>query len=105
MPNAAFVFILRQRKIDWDDFKDKFDFNDTQVEAAKSLEIVKGKYSEFLLMQDEDMAVVRLEAEPLSYWICTSDGNDKTKVETLRLAHPELSLIEILNKLSKGEHY
>lgn len=105
MPNAAFVFILRQRKIDWDDFKDKFDFNDAQVEAAKSLEIVKGKYSEFLLMQDEDMAVVRLEAEPLSYWICTSDGNDKTKVETLRSAHPELSLIEILNKLSKGEHY
>lgn len=105
MPNAAFVFILRQRKIDWDDFKDKFDFNDAQVEAAKSLEIVKGKYSEFLLMQDEDMAVVRLEAEPLSYWICTSDGNDKTKVEALRSAHPELSLIEILNKLSKGEHY
>lgn len=105
MPNAAFVFILRQRKIDWDDFRDKFDFNDAQVEAAKSLEIVKGKYSEFLLMQDEDMAVVRLEAEPLSYWICTSDGNDKTKVENLRSAHPELSLIEILNKLSKGEHY
>lgn len=105
MPNAAFVFILRQRKIDWDDFKDKFDFNDAQVEAAKSLEIVKGKYSEFLLMQDEDMAVVRLEAEPLSYWICTSDGNDKTKVESLRSAYPELPLIEILNKLSKGEHY
>lgn len=103
MPNTAFVFILRQRKIDWNDFKEAFAFNDAQVEAAKSLEIVKGKYSEFLLMQDESMAIVRLEPEPLSYWICTSDGNDKGKIQALRDANPDRPLIEILQQLAKGE--
>ncbi len=103
MPNTTSVFILRQRKIDWDDFKSTFDFNDAQVDAVKSLDIVKGKYSEFFFMQDENQAVLRLEPEPLSYWICTTDGNDKAMVAELRAKHPELPLIEILTKLSKGE--
>lgn len=105
MPNTTSVFILRQRKIDWEDFKTTFDFNDAQVEAVKSLEIVKGKYSEFFFMQDEDQAVVRLEPEPLSYWICTTDGNDKARVEALRNEDPDRPLIEILKQLSKGEVY
>lgn len=103
MPNTTSVFILRQRKIDWEDFKTTFDFNDAQVEAVKSLEIVKGRYSEFFFMQDENQAVVRLEPEPLSYWICTTDGNDKSKVEALRTKYPERPLVEILTELSKGE--
>ncbi|MFZ4402797.1 MAG: TraC family protein [Pseudobdellovibrionaceae bacterium] len=103
MPNTTSVFILRQRKIDWDDFKTTFDFNDSQVEAVKSLEIVKGKYSEFFFMQDESQAVVRLEPEPLAYWICTTDGNEKSKVEDLRLLKPDVPLIEILKELAKGD--
>ena len=102
MPNTTFLFILRQRKIDWEDFKSKFDFNETQIGNAKSLEIVKGKYSEFLLIQDENEAVVRLEAEPLSYWICTTDGNDKVKVHAMREEYPDRPLIEILSELSRG---
>lgn len=102
MPNTTSVLILRQRKIDWDDFKSTFDFNDAQVEAVKSLEIVKGKYSEFFLMQDENQAVVRLEPEPLSYWICTTDGNEKSQVARMREIHPELPLVEILKILAKG---
>lgn len=102
MPNTTFVFILRQRKIDWEDFKNTFDFTDAQVEAVKSLDIVKGKYSEFFLMQDENQAVVRLEPEPLSYWICTTDGNEKSKVEALKVQDPGRPLVEILLELSKG---
>jgi conjugal transfer ATP-binding protein TraC len=105
MPNTTSVFILRQRKIDWDDFKSTFDFNDAQVDAVKSLEIVKGKYSEFFFMQDENQAVLRLEPEPLSYWICTTDGAEKSKIESMRENSPELALIDILTKLSKGENY
>lgn len=103
MPNTPFVFILRQRKIDWGDFKSTFDFNDAQVEAVKSLEIVKGKYSEFFFMQDEREAVVRVEPEPLSYWICTSDGSDKARVAAMRTQNPELPLIDHLTKLSRGD--
>ncbi len=105
MPNTTSVFILRQRKIDWDDFKTTFDFSDAQVEAVKSLEIVKGKYSEFFFMQDENQAVVRLEPEPLSYWICTTDGHDKGRVEELRAKNPDRPLVEILKELSKGDSY
>jgi hypothetical protein len=75
------------------------------VDAVKSLEIVKGKYSEFFFMQDENQAVLRLEPEPLSYWICTTDGNEKSKVEALREKHPELPLVDILTILSKGENH
>ncbi len=102
MPNTTFLFILRQRKISWEEFKTTFDFNDAQVEAVKSLDIVKGKYSEFFLLQDEDQAVVRLEPEPLSYWICTTDGADKSKVSALREKDPSRPLIDILSELSKG---
>ncbi len=105
MPNTTSVFILRQRKIDWEDFKNTFDFNDAQVEAVKSLEIVKGKFSEFFLMQDEHQGVVRLEPEPLSYWICTTDGNEKAKILELRAKNPDKSLLEILRQLAKGETY
>lgn len=105
MPNTTSVFILRQRKIDWNDFKTTFDFNDAQVEVIKSLEIVKGKYSEFFFMQDENQSVVRLEPEPLSYWICTTDGHDKAMVEKLRAKNPDRPLIDILQELTKGDSH
>ena len=100
MPNTTNVIILRQRKIDWNDFKSAFDFNDAQVEAIKSLEIVKGKYSEFFLMQDENQAILRLVPEPLSYWICTSDGNDKSKITEMAAQYPNETKIEILKRLA-----
>lgn len=102
MPNTTNVFILRQRKIDWDDFKSSFDFNDAQVEAIKSLEIVKGKYSEFFLMQDENQAILRLVPEPLSYWICTSDGNEKSQIAEMERKYPNESKIQILQRLAFG---
>ena len=58
-----------------------------------------------LFMQDENQAVLRLEPEPLSYWICTTDGAEKSKIESMREKSPELALIDILTKLSKGDHY
>lgn len=103
LPNTTSVIILRQRKIDWKDFQEAFDFNEAQVEAVKSLEIVKGKYSEFFYMQDEKQAILRLVPEPLSYWICTTDGNDKAKIQEMEQKFPELSKIEILKKLAFGE--
>ena len=100
MPNTTSVIILRQRKIDWKDFKETFDFNEAQVSVIKSLEIVKGRYSEFFYLQDESQTVLRLVPEPLSYWICTSDGNDKAKIANMQKRYPELKKIEILENLA-----
>lgn len=100
LPNSTSVIILRQRKIDWNDFKLVFDFNDAQVEAIKSLQVVKGAYSEFFFLQDENQTVLRMIPEPLSYWICTSDGNDKTKIQEVKNFNPDLPMIEVLKKLA-----
>ncbi len=100
MPNSSSVIILRQRKIDWKDFQEIFDFNDAQVEAIKSLQVIKGAYSELFFLQDENQSILRLVPEPLSYWICTSDAADKAKIQEMEKAHPELTKIEILKKLA-----
>lgn len=100
LPNTTSLIVLRQRKIDWEDFRQTFDFNEAQVNAIKSLEVVKGKYSEFFYMQDEKQALLRLIPEPLSYWICTSDGNDKSIIEQTRKQNPDKSLLEVLEDLA-----
>ncbi len=100
MPNSTSVIVLRQRKIDWAHFQETFDFNDAQIQAIKSLEIVKGQHSEFFLMQDERQIVLRLVPEPLSYWICTSDARDKAEIANMEKTYPELSKIEILQRLA-----
>jgi conjugal transfer ATP-binding protein TraC len=102
-PNTTHVFILRQRKIDWEDFQKTFDFNEAEINAIKSLQIKKREFSEIFYMQDEKRAIIKISPDPLSYWICTSDGADKSKIEELRKSNPEFSLIETLKKLSKVE--
>jgi conjugal transfer ATP-binding protein TraC len=89
MTNTTSVIILRQRKIDWDDFKKTFDFNDTQVERIKSLQIKKGEFSEFYYLQDENEAILQLVPEPLSHWFSTSDANDKMLIAEVEAENPE----------------
>lgn len=100
-PNTTFIFVLRQKKIDWKDFQEVMDLNENEVEVIKSLEIVKRKYSEFYFMQDENRAVLRLMPDPLSYWICTSDGSDKAKIKDLEDKNPEKSKLEILKIIAQ----
>lgn len=99
-PNTTSIFVLRQRKIDWKDFQEAMDLNDNEVDVIKSLEIVKGKYTEFYFMQDENRAVLRLVPDPLSYWICTSDGSDKSRIEDAEKENPGLSKLEVLKLIA-----
>ena len=78
------------------------DLNDNEIEVIKSLEIVKGKYSEFYYMQDENRSVLRLSPDPLSYWICTSDGHDKSTIKEMCKKHPELTKLQVLKLLAKS---
>ena len=103
MTNTTSVIILRQSKIDWDDFRKTFDFNATQVERIKSLVIKKGEYSEFYYQQDEREAILRLAPEPLSHWIATSDANDKSLIAEAEKQNPTLSKLEVLELLAFGE--
>ena len=100
MPNSSSVFILPQKKINWKNFQKTFDFNDAQVEAIKSLEVIKRKYGEFFLLQDEKQAILKLVPEPLSYWVCTSDGNDKALIDKVQKKYAKESKISILKRLT-----
>ena len=100
LPNSNYVIILRQRKIDWSDFQKSFDFNEAELAAVKSLEIKKREFSEVFYMQDEKKAILRIVPDPLSYWICTSDGGDKFKIQEMKEANPHLSTLEVLLKLA-----
>ena len=102
-PNTSSVFILRQRKIDWEDFQKTMDFSEDETEVIKSLELVKGEYSEFLYMQDERKVILRLIPDPLSYWICTTDGSDKAMIDKMKVKYPELKTIDVLKKIAYGE--
>ena len=102
-PNTTSVFILRQRKIDWKDFQECLDFNDDEIEVIKSLTIEKGHFSEFFFMQDENKAIIRLIPDPLSYWICTTDGFDRSTIQEMEEQFPGLTKLEILKKLSDNK--
>jgi conjugal transfer ATP-binding protein TraC len=102
-PNTSSVFILRQRKIDWEDFQKTMDFSEDETEVIKTLELVKGEYSEFLYMQDERKVILRLIPDPLSYWICTTDGSDKAMIDKMKVKYPELKTIDVLKKIAYGE--
>lgn len=100
LPNTAHLFILRQKKIDWDHFQKIFDFNEAQISIIKSLEIQKRKFSDIYYLQDENQALLKLIPEPLAYWIATTDAQDKVKLLKTSKKYPHLNPLEIRAKLA-----
>lgn len=100
-PNTTSIFVLKQRAIDWKDFAETLQVNESEIEAIKSLEVKKGEYSELFFMQDTGRAILRVLPDPLSYYICTSDPADKTVIEEEEKKNPNLSKIEILKILAQ----
>jgi conjugal transfer ATP-binding protein TraC len=99
LPNTTSIFVLKQRGIDWDDFKKTMGLNETELEAVKSLRVVKGEYTEVFYMQDEGRAVLQITPDPLSYWICTSDPKDKAEIARMTQENPDLTPIQVLQKI------
>lgn len=99
LPNTTHVFILRQKKIDWEDFKKTMGLKDAEIAAIQSLEIKKGEYSEVFYMQDEKRSLLRVRPDRLAYLICTSDGKDRAMIEEMGRQYPQLSRLELLKKI------
>lgn len=100
LPNTTHVFVLRQKKIDWEDFQKIMGLKDAEIKAIQSLEIKKGEYSEIFYMQDEKRSLLRLRPDPLSYLICTSDGKDKAMIEDARLKNPKMKNLDLLKEIA-----
>ena len=71
MQNTPSRIILKQRGVDWEEFQNILSLNSAEVEVVKSLRSEKGKFSEHLFIQDENKAILKIEPDPLSHWICT----------------------------------
>ncbi len=107
MQNTPSRVILKQRGVDWKEFQEILSLNDAEVEAVKSLRSEKGKFSEHLYIQDEQKAILKIEPDALSYWICTTDPQDKTVINEFKTKYPDLKYIEVLEKIvekQKGEN-
>ena len=100
-PNTTSVFVLKQRAIDWKDFSETLQVNDSEVSAIKSLEVKKGEFSEIFLAQDSGRSILRIIPDPLGYYICTSDPVDKTLIDQAEKQNPGLSKLEVLKILAE----
>jgi conjugal transfer ATP-binding protein TraC len=99
MQNTPNRIILKQRGVDWEEFQNILSLNEAETEAVKSLRSEKGKFSEHLFIQDENKAILKIEPDPLSYWICTTDPKDKATINEFKDKYPELSYLEVLEKI------
>ncbi|MBF0298166.1 MAG: hypothetical protein HQK51_05565 [Oligoflexia bacterium] len=103
MQNSPSKIILKQRGVDYDSFKNLLGLKDVEIELIKSLKQVKGKFSELYFIQDNHSAVLVLEPDPLSYWICTTDPIDKAIIEQYTNKYPKMSKLDVLKLISKNE--
>lgn len=99
MQNTPSRIILKQRGVNWKEFQETLSLNDAELSAVKSLRSEKGKYSEHLYIQDENKAILKIEPDPLSYWVCTTDPQDKEVIRKFKEKYPNLKHIEVLEKI------
>ena len=101
--NTSFLFVLKQQVDNWKDFRKKLNLNKAELELVKSIQTVKGEYSEMFLKQNENKSLIRLVVDPLTYWICTSDANDKARIQEKETQNPTLTKLQILTLLANED--
>lgn len=101
MQNTPSRIILKQRGVDWEEFQNILSLNDAEIEAVKSLRSEKGRFSEHLFIQDENKAILKIEPDPLSYWICTTDPKDKAVINEFKEKYPHLNHLQVLEKITQ----
>ncbi len=104
MQNTPSRVILKQRGVDWDEFQNILSLNDAEISAIKSLRSEKGKFSEHLYIQDENKAILKIEPDPLSYWICTTDPQDKEIIRKTKERFSDLTYINVLQKIVEEQN-
>lgn len=79
-----------------------FSFNPIDEELLRTTRTIKGEYSEiFLITPEEHKYVYRLALDSYFYYITTTDGNDKQKIQ--RKMNSGLTIGEAIEELVKEE--
>jgi len=79
----------------------RFHLLEHEIEAVRSLQMVKGFFSECFVKSGEEGAVARLVPTPLEYWLCTTNAEDALCEERVVKEHPAWSYDLVLEHLAK----
>lgn len=71
--NASNKIFLKQEASVVDLLKDKLSADEGTIKALKTLETVKGKFSEAFVMSDGSCGIIRLVPDPFLYWVANSE--------------------------------
>jgi len=94
--NTATKFVMLQRG-DSDILRDALKLNEQELALIYSLEQRKGHFSEGFMIKGDSRQVIRINPQPLEYWLSTSDGADNQYLEGL-IGNEGLSLTAALQK-------
>lgn len=81
----------------------KLDFNEKEIEVVKSLQSIRGKYSEILVKFMNKTQVLKIQTSKTDYWICTTDPEDFKVEQQVRQQYPDATEIEVLKLLVSKE--
>ncbi|MDI6757841.1 MAG: hypothetical protein QME32_07470, partial [Endomicrobiia bacterium] len=79
---------------------EKLELKPSEIAEVKTLEMSPGKFSQVLYKFLDRCIVLKVQPNPLDYWICTTNDKDKNIEDAMRKKYPELSLWEIILKLA-----
>ncbi len=79
----------------------KLDFNEKEIELVKSLQSIRGKYSEILVKFMNKTQVLKIQTSKTDYWICTTDAEDYKIEKQIREKYINATELEILKKLTQ----
>lgn len=77
LANAPNRIYLRQSPEVITAMKDDLDLSETDIGILKTLDTVKGKFSEALIKTGNTGGVIRLVSDPTNYWLYTTDPRDE----------------------------
>jgi len=116
--------LYRQSNFKWflkmddnlEELKNTLNLTPTDVDNIQDLDTVKGEYSEVYLIYDKKKTTLRFSPDPLIYWACTNDANDRRillsyieyykyrAIDTLFNPHlSEIELIKLKNQFNKTQ--
>lgn len=75
--NAPNRIFLKQSPEVVTKMKKDLDLTDRDIKVLKTLDTIKGKFSEVLIKTDKGGGVIRLVADPINYWLFTTDPRDE----------------------------
>ena len=100
LPNTSIKWVLMQKGADKQRLKDVLRLNDNELAHINALHQERGLYSQAFLMAEDTHCLVAIEPTPLEYWMATTDPRDLARIECVQKTNPELSSLEVLERLA-----